>query len=100
MPMWSFSAWCRVLVFPLLLARPANGSIIVSGDLADSVIRKDGSRLIGATGRLGAGTTIFAAQQGGRDAVYVFKLPTPNPGEQLVVNAASFQFTIVADKPD
>ena len=98
--MWRLSAWCCVLGVALVFAPSANASIIVAGDSADSVIRKDGSRLIGPTGRLGAGTTIFAAQQGGRDAVYVFKLPTPNPGEQFVVGGARFQFTIVADKPD
>jgi hypothetical protein len=102
---WKRIGLSRAMLAPVLLASQtsaqAYANIIVPGDLSDAVLRKDGSRLMGtATGRVGAGTSFFAAQQGGRDAVYVFRLPSPTVGDEPIVARASFGFTIVSDQPD
>jgi hypothetical protein len=89
-----------VLLWTCASASDAVASVLVSGDLADMLVRKDGSRVAVATGRVGAATSTFPTLQGRRSAVYVFRLPSPGPGDVPLAQSANFQFTIVADLPD
>jgi len=73
--------------------------IIVIGDVADMTINKSGGRTNAPTGPVGAAFSTIVFAQGGRDAVFVFQLPSPPPG-MPVIAGASFQFTIVSDLPD
>src|SRR2546423_6257594 len=85
----------------LALAQSSSAApILVIGDVSDMMIAKNGSRVDNITGRVGAETSVFPATQGGRAAVYVFKLPDPPSGMQLPVLDAAFQFTITTDRAD
>jgi hypothetical protein len=72
--------------------------VVVVGDTADALIRRDGSISESVTGRVGASKGTPGA--GNRAAVFVFQLPAPGPGETAVVDKADFQFTITADQLD
>jgi hypothetical protein len=91
--------WLMVLA-SLGLTKSVCAAVSISGDSADAVIKKDGTQLSGITGRLGASTSPFTAQQGGRVAEYVFRLPVPGPGELAAITTATLQFTILSDQAD
>jgi hypothetical protein len=86
-----------IVVLTAAVAISAEGAVVVIGDLADQTIRNDGIRANTATGRLGASTSGGPAAQGGRSAVFVFRLPQPPAGQPAIVLAADLQFTVVTD---
>jgi hypothetical protein len=72
--------------------------MIVNGDTADAVARSDGTRILtGTSGRVGAGGGF---SPGGRDAIYVFRLPESGLGSARPVLRASVQFAVVSDQKD
>jgi hypothetical protein len=87
-----------LVVLGIVIAPPVSAAVIVAGDSANRVIKHDGSMVDSATGRVGAAKGTPGA--GSRAAVFVFRLPTPLPGELPSVVSAHFQFTVVTDLAD
>ena len=82
-----------------LWAPVVRANVVITGDSADKLIRKDGSLFDLAIGRVGSSTSGFSGA-GARSAEFVFQLPAPPANTSPIVSDARLEFTITADQPD